>query len=72
MTKNNKIYKTCTPGLSDEHFATYRCSGLSSFISFERLTKTDIKTGIGLKPTERIVGMVIDYDGITVYLETIQ
>ncbi len=64
------IYKSCTPGMSDLDFAVKHCNGNSSFISFERLCGVGIKEGIGLKPTERMVGFEITWDGITVYLET--
>lgn len=66
-----KIYKSCTAGLSDKAFEI-DTHGVTSFISFERLLKVGINAGIGIRSTERIRGMVIDYDGITVYLETIK
>lgn len=63
-----KIYKSCTAGLSDEDFREYHTSGLTTFISFERLMRESIKEN--LKPNERIVGMFINEDGITLFLET--
>lgn len=44
-------------------------SGLTSFVSFERLLDESISEAIGRKPNERIIGIYIGEDGITVYLE---
>lgn len=63
-----KIYKSCTAGLSDEDFREYHTSGLSTFISYERLMRESIKQN--LRVTERIVGMLMNEDGITLFLET--
>jgi len=65
-----KIYKSCTAGISDKQFEQLHCSGLSTFISFARLMKESI--GSNLKPHERIRGMVIDSDGVTLYLEIVK
>jgi len=65
-----KLYKSCTAGISDKQFEQFHCSGLSTFISFARLMKESI--GSNLKPNERIRGMVIDTDGITLYLEIVK
>lgn len=62
-----RIYKSCTAGISDEQFMLYHCQGLTTFISFERLMKESI--GQNLKSNERIKGMVIERDGIQLYLE---
>lgn len=66
-----KIYKSCTPGISDDQFMLKGLDGLTSFVSFERLMTKSIKEAIGLKKNERIRGLVIEYDGIQVYIETI-
>jgi hypothetical protein len=65
-----KIYKSCTAGLSDKQFELTCTSGLTTFISFARLMRNTI--GSQLRKNERIVGMVIDHDGIQLYLENIK
>jgi hypothetical protein len=62
-----QIFKSCTAGISDEQFRDLHCSGVTTFISFERLMKQTI--GENLKPDERIKGMIIERDGIQIYLE---
>lgn len=65
-----KIYKSCTAGLSDKQFEQTRVSGLTTYISFDRMMKQSI--GSELRKDERIVGMVIDRDGIQLYLEKVK
>jgi hypothetical protein len=67
---NMQIYKSCTAGMSDEQFKQKARNGLTTFISYERMLRQSI--GSELKPKERIVGMVIGYDGIELHLEIIK
>lgn len=62
-----KIYKSCTPGISHEQFKQNGCYGTSTFVGYERLLKTSIYEAISKKEKEIMKGMVIDIDGITVY-----
>lgn len=66
----SRIYKSFVPEYKNEDIP--RVGTLSSFVSFERLIKTSIQEAIKLKPTEKMIGMVIDFDGITIYLERIK
>lgn len=65
-----KIVKSYTNGISDRDFELYHCTGLTTFISYNRLVKETI--GSNLREKERIRGMKIDKDGITLYLGTIK
>jgi len=62
-----KIYKSCTPGLSDEEFKLKGGGGSVCFVSYARLLNSSIEQAVGKKPNERIAGLVMDYDGITVH-----
>lgn len=64
------LYKSCTAGITDKQFEESHASGLTTFISYARLMKETI--GGNLRPKERIRGMKIDKDGITLYLETVK
>ena len=67
-----KIYKSCTPGMSNEQFRINHTNGLTTFVSYERLLREGLYEAIGFKKdTERMVGMVMDQSGIQVYIEKI-
>lgn len=66
-----KIYKSCNAKISDKEFELQHTSGLTSYVSFERLMRNTITNAIGLKQNESIKGMAIDSNGITFYLETV-
>lgn len=55
-------------GVTNEQFRISHCHGLATFISFERLMKETIQEN--LKSDEKLKGMTIDENGITLYLET--
>jgi hypothetical protein len=65
-----KIVKSCTAGISDTDFERFHCSGLTTFISYARLMSETI--GQNLHKNEHIRGMIMDKDGITLYLEIIK
>lgn len=65
-----KIYKSCTKGMTDEQFKVMHTQGLTTYISFDRMMKQSI--GSELRNDERIVGMVIDRDGVQLYLEKLK
>lgn len=62
-----KIYKSCSPKYTDEDIK-YK-SGIVTFASHATLFKESYEQAIGLKPNEKIVGMMLDWDGITFYIE---
>lgn len=67
------IYKTCSPKYTSQEISSLNIAnsiGTVSFVSFERLLRNSVYEAIGLKPNEEIVGMKIDQDGITCYIET--
>lgn len=62
------VYKSCSPKYTHQDIADMgTCT--KSFVSFERLLKTPIYEAISLRPNEKIVGMVIDVDGIYCIIE---
>lgn len=63
----SKIYKSCSPKYTNEQVKNL--CGVVTFVSYERLLKTSLYDAIRKKDDEQIVGMVIDFDGITVYIE---
>lgn len=63
-----KIYKSFIPEISNEKFRMYHTSGLCHFISFNRLMTETIESNV--KSNERLKGVVIDDNGITLCLET--
>lgn len=67
---NEVLYKSCTAGITDLEFESNHTSGVTTFISYARLMKETI--GGNLREKERIRGMKIDKDGITLYLETVK
>lgn len=62
------IYKSCSPKYTNEQIE--HLSGVTTFVSFERLLKTGINDAINKKENEKIVGMKITEDGITIRIET--
>lgn len=63
-----KIYKSCSSKYTNEQIKNL--TGTTSFASFERLLTTSLYDAIRKRPNEVMVGMIIDFDGIQVYLET--
>lgn len=63
-----KIYKSFIPGISNEKFRMYHTTGTCHFISFQRLMTETIQSNV--KSNEKLKGMVIDEDGVTLCLET--
>lgn len=62
------LYKSYIPGVSDDEFRAHHTVGATTFISYDRLMKESI--GSNLRQHERIKGMIIDKDGIRLFLET--
>lgn len=62
------IYKSCSPKYTNEQIS--RLSGMQTFVSYERLLNTSLYSAIGKKENEVMVGMKMDSDGITVYIES--
>lgn len=65
--KSTPFYQSWTSGLSNEDFKNTPTNGHKTFISFESLMERTL--GDQVKPNERIIGMVVDGDGITLHLE---
>ena len=61
------IYKSCSEKYSNEDI--FNMVGLTSFVPHERLLKTSIYDAIKKKDNEVLVGMKIDDNGITCYIE---
>lgn len=64
----NKIYKSCSPKYTDDDVK--RLSGVGSTASYATLMNKSIKEAIHLTENEKIVGMVMDFDGIHFWIET--
>jgi len=64
------IYKSLSSKYSDEDIK--RKSGVVHFISYMRLKHASLSESSGLKDQEDIVGLKMDEDGITCYIETIK
>jgi len=62
------IYKSCSPKYT--HDDIKRVSGTQVFVSYERLLHTTIYQAINKKDNDVMVGMKMDIDGITVYIES--
>lgn len=67
---DDKIFKSLDENLTNEEFQKeYGGSGVTSFVSWERL-KGYINHAVGKKIGEEVVGLIIDKNGITVKFET--
>jgi hypothetical protein len=64
------IVKSCTAGITDSDFERSHCSGLTTFISYAQLLRE--KIGQNIRKNERIRGMMMNKDGIQLYLEIIK
>ena len=62
-----KIYKSCSPKYTDSQIKYL--TGQVTFASHARLFKQSYEQAIGLKPNEKIVGMITDWDGMTFRIE---
>ncbi len=63
-----EIYKSLVSKYTDQQIQYL--SGTVTYVSFERLQENSINDCIGKKDNETIVGLVIDNDGIKIYIET--
>ncbi len=66
-----KLYKSLEKSISDSKFEKEICDGTISFVSWERL-KPYVEHAIGKTPREKIVGIEITQDGLTVKIERIK
>lgn len=64
----DKIFKSCSPKYTNEQIG--RMGGVKTFRSYVALLNKSINEAIGKKENEKIVGMVMDQDGITFIIET--
>jgi len=49
-----------------------KAAGVVSFVSYDRLVNESIKEAIGLRENERIIGILPETFGITVYVEMVK
>lgn len=62
------IYKSMTPEYTDEQIGMLGAV-TKSFVSYKRLLTESIEEAIRLRPNEKIIGLEIQSDGVSVLIQ---